>query len=145
MPVRLDQRVWFPDPAQADADGLVAVGGDFSPERLLAAYAAAKRRLLEDAAALLRRRAAAAVGFHPSPPDGPQSRDNLGCSSTALPQAAFPPSAARPSRPRQSRPGLLGSGSPRPGQLRCLVPECASAVTRSGDRIVGRHWHRVAR
>jgi len=40
MPVRLDQRVWFPDPAQADADGLVAVGGDFSPERLLAAYRA---------------------------------------------------------------------------------------------------------
>jgi leucyl/phenylalanyl-tRNA--protein transferase len=40
MPVRLDQRVWFPDPAQADANGLVAVGGDFSPERLLAAYRA---------------------------------------------------------------------------------------------------------
>ncbi|MDR3458236.1 MAG: leucyl/phenylalanyl-tRNA--protein transferase [Verrucomicrobiae bacterium] len=40
MPVILDQRVWFPDPAQADANGLVAVGGDFAPERLLAAYRA---------------------------------------------------------------------------------------------------------
>ncbi len=28
----------FPDPAQADAEGLVAVGGDLSPERLLSAY-----------------------------------------------------------------------------------------------------------
>jgi leucyl/phenylalanyl-tRNA--protein transferase len=40
MPVTLDQRVCFPDPAQADANGLVAIGGDFSPERLLAAYRA---------------------------------------------------------------------------------------------------------
>ena len=40
MPVMLDQRVWFPDPAETDANGLVAMGGDFSPERLLAAYRA---------------------------------------------------------------------------------------------------------
>ena len=40
MPVLLDQRVWFPDPAGTDANGLVAMGGDFSPERLLAAYRA---------------------------------------------------------------------------------------------------------
>jgi len=40
MPVLLDQRVRFPDPGQADANGLVAIGGDFSPERLLAAYRA---------------------------------------------------------------------------------------------------------
>jgi leucyl/phenylalanyl-tRNA--protein transferase len=38
MSVLLDQRIWFPDPAQADATGLVAVGGDLSPERLLTAY-----------------------------------------------------------------------------------------------------------
>lgn len=38
MPVLLNQRIWFPDPAQAKADGLVAVGGDLSPERLLSAY-----------------------------------------------------------------------------------------------------------
>lgn len=30
----------FPDPRQADAEGLVAIGGDLSPERLLAAYRA---------------------------------------------------------------------------------------------------------
>jgi leucyl/phenylalanyl-tRNA--protein transferase len=29
----------FPDPRQADADGLVAYGGDLSPQRVLAAYA----------------------------------------------------------------------------------------------------------
>lgn len=29
----------FPDPCEADPDGLLAVGGDLSPERLLAAYA----------------------------------------------------------------------------------------------------------
>ena len=40
MPAILDQRVWFPDPARTDANGLVAIGGDFSPERLLAAYRA---------------------------------------------------------------------------------------------------------
>jgi len=38
MPEESAERIWFPDPAQADADGLVAVGGDLSPERLLAAY-----------------------------------------------------------------------------------------------------------
>src|SRR5690606_37477193 len=30
----------FPDPGRADAEGLVAVGGDLSPARLLAAYRA---------------------------------------------------------------------------------------------------------
>jgi leucyl/phenylalanyl-tRNA--protein transferase len=38
MPVMLDQRLWFPDARSAGADGLVAVGGDLSPERLLLAY-----------------------------------------------------------------------------------------------------------
>ena len=37
-PVLLDERIWFPDPRLAGADGLVAVGGDLRPERLLAAY-----------------------------------------------------------------------------------------------------------
>lgn len=37
-PVWLGTRLWFPDPRRADAEGLVAVGGDFSPERLLLAY-----------------------------------------------------------------------------------------------------------
>lgn len=40
--VRLDERLWFPDPRLAIArgpwDGLVAVGGDMSVERLLLAY-----------------------------------------------------------------------------------------------------------
>jgi leucyl/phenylalanyl-tRNA--protein transferase len=34
----LDRRLRFPDPRQADADGLVAVGGDLSAPRLLLAY-----------------------------------------------------------------------------------------------------------
>lgn len=34
----LDDRLVFPDPRAAQADGLVALGGDFSPERLLLAY-----------------------------------------------------------------------------------------------------------
>lgn len=34
----LDEQLRFPDPRQAMADGLVAIGGDFSPERLLLAY-----------------------------------------------------------------------------------------------------------
>src|SRR5437899_3229936 len=34
----LDHRLRFPDPRSADAEGLVAVGGDFSSERLLLAY-----------------------------------------------------------------------------------------------------------
>ena len=40
MLVILDQRIWFPDPVLADAEGLVAIGGDLVPERLLAAYRA---------------------------------------------------------------------------------------------------------
>jgi leucyl/phenylalanyl-tRNA--protein transferase len=36
---RLPPEPVFPDPARADPDGLLAVGGDLSPERLLAAYA----------------------------------------------------------------------------------------------------------
>jgi len=38
MIFRLDERLLFPDPALADEDGLLAVGGDLSPERLLLAY-----------------------------------------------------------------------------------------------------------
>jgi leucyl/phenylalanyl-tRNA--protein transferase len=34
----LDDELIFPDPALADEDGLLAVGGDLSPERLLLAY-----------------------------------------------------------------------------------------------------------
>jgi leucyl/phenylalanyl-tRNA--protein transferase len=34
----LDSRLQFPDPREADAEGLVAVGGDLSVERLLLAY-----------------------------------------------------------------------------------------------------------
>lgn len=41
MPVyRLPSEIAFPDPRLAEADGLVAVGGDLSPERLVGAYAA---------------------------------------------------------------------------------------------------------
>ncbi len=42
MPIfRLPAReIAFPDPALAEPDGLLAVGGDLSPERLLSAYAA---------------------------------------------------------------------------------------------------------
>jgi leucyl/phenylalanyl-tRNA--protein transferase len=36
---RLGQAAAFPDPRAADPDGLLAVGGDLRPERLLAAYA----------------------------------------------------------------------------------------------------------
>jgi leucyl/phenylalanyl-tRNA--protein transferase len=36
---RLPREIAFPDPEQAEPDGLLAVGGDLSPERLLAAYA----------------------------------------------------------------------------------------------------------
>ncbi len=36
--VILDQRLRFPDPRRADAEGLVAVGGDLSVPRLLLAY-----------------------------------------------------------------------------------------------------------
>lgn len=34
----LDERVLFPDPLLADDNGLLAVGGDLSPQRLLSAY-----------------------------------------------------------------------------------------------------------
>lgn len=36
---RLPRQIAFPDPSLAEPDGLLAVGGDLSPERLLAAYA----------------------------------------------------------------------------------------------------------
>ena len=40
MPVyRLDESISFPSPELADESGLLAVGGDLSPERLLTAYA----------------------------------------------------------------------------------------------------------
>lgn len=40
MPIfRLGRALAFPDPADAEPDGLLAVGGDLRPERLLAAYA----------------------------------------------------------------------------------------------------------
>jgi leucyl/phenylalanyl-tRNA---protein transferase len=38
IPTFLDARIRFPDPALADAEGLVAVGGDLSVARLLLAY-----------------------------------------------------------------------------------------------------------
>jgi len=38
MPVCLDQSLVFPDPRSAAADGLVAIGGDLSEDRLLLAY-----------------------------------------------------------------------------------------------------------
>ena len=38
IPTFLGKRLWFPDPVQADDEGLVAVGGDLSIERLLLAY-----------------------------------------------------------------------------------------------------------
>ncbi len=38
MIFRLDKRLLFPDPELADPDGLLAVGGDLSVERLLLAY-----------------------------------------------------------------------------------------------------------
>jgi leucyl/phenylalanyl-tRNA---protein transferase len=39
MPIYLlDEKLRFPDPAKADREGLLAVGGDLSPERLLLAY-----------------------------------------------------------------------------------------------------------
>ena len=38
MIFRLDKRLLFPDPALAESDGLLAVGGDLSTERLLLAY-----------------------------------------------------------------------------------------------------------
>lgn len=39
MPVfLLDQKIRFPDPGQSETDGLLAIGGDLKPERLLMAY-----------------------------------------------------------------------------------------------------------
>jgi leucyl/phenylalanyl-tRNA--protein transferase len=38
MIFRLDERLLFPDPALAETDGLLALGGDLAPERLLLAY-----------------------------------------------------------------------------------------------------------
>jgi leucyl/phenylalanyl-tRNA--protein transferase len=38
LPTALDRRLWFPDPNTANADGLVAFGGDLSVGRLLLAY-----------------------------------------------------------------------------------------------------------
>ncbi|HET7826177.1 MAG TPA: leucyl/phenylalanyl-tRNA--protein transferase [Anaeromyxobacter sp.] len=35
---RLGREIAFPDPSRAEPDGLLAVGGDLGPERLLAAY-----------------------------------------------------------------------------------------------------------
>lgn len=35
---RLDEELWFPDPYQGEENGLVAVGGDLSVNRLLLAY-----------------------------------------------------------------------------------------------------------
>jgi leucyl/phenylalanyl-tRNA--protein transferase len=43
----------FPDPDQAEPDGLLAVGGDLSPERLVAAYAAGIFPWFNDDAPLL--------------------------------------------------------------------------------------------
>lgn len=37
-PALLTQRLWFPDPRLADREGLVAIGGGFSTQRLLLAY-----------------------------------------------------------------------------------------------------------
>ena len=39
MIYQLDKRIIFPDPALAEPDGLLAIGGDLSVERLLNAYA----------------------------------------------------------------------------------------------------------
>ena len=38
MIVRLDDKLWFPDPRYGEEDGLMAVGGDLSVDRLLLAY-----------------------------------------------------------------------------------------------------------
>lgn len=35
---RLSEELGFPDPRKAEADGLIAIGGDLSPERVLLAY-----------------------------------------------------------------------------------------------------------
>lgn len=38
LPVRLTREIAFPEPERATREGLLAIGGDLSPERLLAAY-----------------------------------------------------------------------------------------------------------
>ena len=38
MPAIIGGTIDFPDPALADGEGIVAVGGDLSPERIMAAY-----------------------------------------------------------------------------------------------------------
>lgn len=38
MTVQLDDEIWFPNPRDGDPDGLIAVGGDLSVERLRLAY-----------------------------------------------------------------------------------------------------------
>ena len=38
MVFRLNKRIEFPDPRLGDADGLFAVGGDLSVDRLILAY-----------------------------------------------------------------------------------------------------------
>jgi leucyl/phenylalanyl-tRNA--protein transferase len=38
MIFRLDERLIFPDPALAEEDGLLAIGGDLDPKRLMLAY-----------------------------------------------------------------------------------------------------------
>ena len=38
MVVQLDEELWFPDPHVGDPDGMLAVGGDLSIDRLLLAY-----------------------------------------------------------------------------------------------------------
>lgn len=38
QPAVLTEKLWFPEPARADAEGLLAVGGDLSLPRLLLAY-----------------------------------------------------------------------------------------------------------
>lgn len=39
MPVyALTEELWFPDPSEASSEGLLAVGGDLSPERVVLAY-----------------------------------------------------------------------------------------------------------
>ena len=38
MVVQLDNDIWFPDPRKGEEDGLFAIGGDLSVERLSLAY-----------------------------------------------------------------------------------------------------------
>lgn len=38
MVIQLDNDIWFPDPRNGEPDGLFAVGGDYSSDRLLLAY-----------------------------------------------------------------------------------------------------------